>query len=92
MPAPQILRNGQMLNGPSSVGRIHVSEPTQAGVLTVKDGTTVVATMSWGGPGTLEPAAIIFNPAKSFATGVHIANTMGGNVHVYVQGASGFGG
>jgi len=92
MPAPQILRNGQMLNGPSSVCRIHVAEPTLAGVLTVKDGTTVVATMSWGGPGTPEPAAITFNPPKSFTTGVHISNTMGGNVHVYIQGATGFGG
>jgi hypothetical protein len=83
MPAPQILKNSGSISGPALVGRIHLSEPVVAGTLIVKDGQTVVATISYAGPGNPEPAALVFNPPKQFTQGVHILNTTGGIAHVY---------
>lgn len=90
MSQPILLRDGGSIGGPCSVGRIHVSEPTHAGTLVVKDGPTTILTLTYAGPGNPEPVRIL-NPPLQFSTGCQVANSMGGVVHVYVQGASGFG-
>lgn len=92
MANPILLKSGGSVSGPALVGRVHLSEPRVAGTLTVKDGATVVATISYGGPSAPEPAAIVFNPPKAFVQGVHVVDTTGGIAHVYLQGASSFGG
>ena len=90
MAQPQIIRKGGSINGPVSIGRIHWAEPVR-GTVTVKDGTNaVLASLFYSGSGQ-EPLALVFNPPLQSSSGVHVSSP-GGDVHVYVQGASGFGG
>jgi hypothetical protein len=90
MAQPQIIRKGGSVNGPVSIGKIHWAEPVR-GTVTVKDGTNaVIASMFYSGSGQ-EPAASIFNPPLQSSSGVHIS-APGGDVHLYLQGVSGFGG
>jgi hypothetical protein len=90
MSQPVIIRKGGSINGPVSIGRIHWSEPVK-GTVIVKDGTNaVIASMYFSGSGQ-EPSALIFNPPLQSSTGVHVSSP-GGDVHLYVQGASGSGG
>ncbi len=89
MSQAQIIRKGGSVNGPVSIGRIHWAEPIK-GTLTVKDGAgNVLATMSYSGSGQ-EPAALVFNPPLQSTTGINVS-APGGDAHVYLQGASGFG-
>ena len=90
MSTPQIFRNGGSVIGPVSIGRIHWAEPVR-GTVIVKDGTNaVIATMFYSGSGQ-EPLALVFNPPLQSSSGVHVS-APGGDVHLYVLGASGFGG
>jgi hypothetical protein len=90
MSQPVIIRKSGSINTPVSIGRIHWSEPVK-GTVIVKDGTNaVIASMFFSGSGQ-EPLALVFNPPLQSSTGVHVS-APGGDVHLYVQGASGFGG
>jgi hypothetical protein len=88
---PLILREGSSVAGPYLVGRVHLSEPQHAGQVTLKDGATVILTMTYGGTGSPEPAPVIFNPPKQFTTGISVSSSCGGFVHCMVQGTSGAG-
>lgn len=89
MAQAQIIRKGGSVNGPVSIGRIHWAAPVR-GTLVVKDGAgNVLASMSYSGSGQ-EPAAIVFNPPLQSSTGVSVLSP-GGDAHIYLQGASGFG-
>lgn len=84
-----ILRKGGSVSGPVSIGKIHWAEPVK-GTLTVKDGAgNILASMSYSGSGQ-EPAALVFVPTLQSATGISVSSP-GGDAHVYLQGASGFG-
>jgi hypothetical protein len=88
---PLVLREGSSVAGPFSVGRVHLSEPQHAGQVVLKDGLNVLVTINYGGPGSPEPAAVVFNPPKLFTTGIAVTNSCGGFVHCLVQGTSGAG-
>jgi len=86
MAPPQIIRKGGSINGPVSIGKIHWAEPVR-GTVTIKDATNaVLATMTYSGSGQ-EPLALTFNPPLQSSTGVHVS-APGGDLHVYLQGAS----
>jgi hypothetical protein len=84
-----ILRKGGSVNGPVSLGRLHWSEPVK-GTLTVKDGAgNILATMTYSGSGQ-EPNGLVFNPPLQSSTGINVS-APGGEIHAYLQGASGSG-
>jgi len=89
MALPQIVRKGGSVSGPVSIGRIHWQEPVK-GIVRVTDGAgNTLATLSYSGSGQ-GPDALLFNPPLQSSTGIHVLSP-GGDVHCYVQGASGFG-
>lgn len=90
MSLPQIIRKGGVVNGPCAIGRIHWSAPVR-GTLRVTDGTgATIASMSYSGSGQ-GPDTLIFNPPLQSSSGIQV-HSPGGDAHVYLTGASGFGG
>jgi hypothetical protein len=88
--APIVLRGrGGTVSGPVSIGKLHWANPAR-GTLRMTDGFgNLLASMAYSGSGQ-EPTALLFNPPLQSSSGVNVSHS-GGDVHLYLQGASGAG-